>query len=63
MDPKFENPENSRIEQIRDELMQIQKQVLDCKVHPQKHEPNEVEELHRKQEELLAELQKLENEK
>lgn len=61
--PENPNQEKSRIEQIRDELMQIQKQVLDCRIHPKKHEPNEVEDLHHKQEELLAELQKLENEK
>lgn len=58
--PKQEKP---RIEQIREELMRIERQILDCKIHPRKHEPNEVEELHRQQEELLAELQVLENEK
>lgn len=60
-----ENPkqEKTRIEQIREELMRIERQILDCKIHPKKHEPNEVEELHHRQEELLAELQQLEDEK
>lgn len=60
------NPENnpaekSRKDQIREELMRIERQILDCKIHPKKHEPNEVEDLHRQQTELLAELQSLEN--
>lgn len=55
--------EKPRKEQIRDELMQIERQILDCKIHPKKHEANEVEDLHHRQEELLAELQVLENEK
>lgn len=61
--PENPNQEKSRIEQIREELMRIERQILDCKIHPRKHETNEVEELHRRQEELLAELQVLENEK
>lgn len=51
-----------RIDAIRYELMQIERQVMKLKIHRTASSDQEVEVLHAKQKELLEELQKLENE-
>jgi hypothetical protein len=52
-----------RIDEIRHELMQIERQILKFKIHPTATSAQEIEDLHSKQVELLAELQNLEDEK
>lgn len=56
-------PEASRIDIIRHELMQIERQVMDLKIHYKADSETEISRLHLRQSELLAELQQLENEK
>lgn len=51
-----------RIEAIRNEIMQIERQVLDLKIHRKPDSDTQISSLHEKQEELLTELQQLENE-
>lgn len=52
-----------RIDEIRHELMQIERQILKLKIHPTATSAQEIEDLHSKQVELLAELQNLEDKK
>jgi len=52
-----------RIDEIRHELMQIERQVMKLKIHPTATSAQEIEDLHSKQVELLAELQNLEDKK
>lgn len=52
-----------RIDALKSELMQIERQILKLKIHPTASSAQEIEDLHSKQVELLAELQKLEDKK
>ncbi len=57
------NQEGSRREELKRELMQIERQVMKLKIHPTATSTQEIEDLHSKQVELLAELQNLEDTK
>jgi len=53
------NPEGSKIDILKGELMQIERQVMELKKHPSADSEQEIERLYERQKEILDELQRL----